>query len=90
MFFPLDLNYRVTATWVPADGKQTIEVPNVLGDVTAEPVPGVAVFKLNGEELKLTALGGDPKNGPVLRVQRSDGEERHLSRRTLSRYRAGG
>jgi uncharacterized protein (DUF1684 family) len=63
MFFPLDLNYRVTATWIPADGKQTIEIPNVLGDVSAEPVPGVAAFKVNGEELKLTALGGDPKNG---------------------------
>jgi uncharacterized protein (DUF1684 family) len=63
IFFPLDMNYRVTATWVPGDGKQTIEIPNVLGDVTAKPVPGVVVFKVNGEELKLTALGGDAKTG---------------------------
>jgi uncharacterized protein (DUF1684 family) len=35
----------------------------VLGDVTAQPVPGVVEFQLNGEELKLTALGGDAKNG---------------------------
>jgi hypothetical protein len=63
IFFPLDMNYRVTATWVPADGKKNIEIPNVLGDVTAQPVPGVVEFKLNGEELKLTALGGDAKNG---------------------------
>ena len=63
MFFPLDMNYRVTAQWVPADGKTTIAVPNVLGDVTANPSPGVAVFKLNGQELKLTALGGDAKTG---------------------------
>ncbi len=34
MFFPLDLNYRVTGDWVPSDGKKTIDVPNVLGDVT--------------------------------------------------------
>ncbi len=63
MFFPLDLNYRVTATWVPGDGTQKIEIPNVLGDVTAQPVPGVVVFKVNGAELKLTALGGDAKTG---------------------------
>ena len=63
IFFPLDMNYRVTANWVPADGKKIIEIPNVLGDVTAQPVPGVVEFKLNGEELKLTALGGDAKNG---------------------------
>jgi uncharacterized protein len=63
MFFPLDLNYRVTATWVPSDGKATISVPNVLGDTSADPSPGVAVFKLNGQELKLTAIGGDVKAG---------------------------
>jgi len=63
MFFPLDLNYRVTATWIPSDGKKTVEVPNALGEVTAEPAPGTAVFKVNGRELKLTAIGGDSKTG---------------------------
>lgn len=63
MFYPLDMNYRVTAKWVPSDGKSTVDVPNVLGDVTAAPVPGVAVFTLNGQELRLTALGGDAKTG---------------------------
>lgn len=63
LFYPLDMNYRVTATWVPADGKKTIEVPNVLGDVTAQAVPGVVEFKVNGEDSKLTALGGDVKQG---------------------------
>ena len=62
-FYPLDMNYRITATWIPSDGTKTIQVPNVLGDVSAEPVPGVAVFYLNGEELRLTALEGDAKKG---------------------------
>jgi uncharacterized protein len=59
VFFPLDLSYRVTATWVPSDGKRTVDVPNVLGDVTPTPVAGTAVFKMNGQELKLTDLGGN-------------------------------
>jgi uncharacterized protein len=63
IFYPLDLNYRVTATWEPSDGKKTIDVPNVLGDVTAVPVAGTVVFKINGQEQRLTALGGDPSNG---------------------------
>ena len=63
MFYPLDLSYRVTATWVPSEGQKTVEVPNALGDVTSEPSPGLVVFKLNGEELRLTALGGDAKTG---------------------------
>lgn len=63
MFYPLDLNYRVTAKWMPSDGKSTVEVPNVLGDVSAEPIPGIALFSLNGQELRLTALGGDATTG---------------------------
>ena len=59
-FYPIDTAYRITATWVPSDGKRTVAVPNVLGDVTAETVPGEARFTLNGQNLTLTALGGDP------------------------------
>jgi len=63
IFYPLDMNYRVTAKWVPSDGKKTIDVPNVLGDVTAVPVAGTVLFKINGQEQKLTALGGDASKG---------------------------
>jgi uncharacterized protein (DUF1684 family) len=59
LFFPLDLSYRVIATWLPSDGKQTVDVPNVLGDMTPTPIAGTAVFRINGQELKLTDLGGD-------------------------------
>jgi uncharacterized protein (DUF1684 family) len=62
-FFPLDLNYRVTAKWVPSDGKKTVDVPTVLGDVNPTPVSGTVVFKLNGQEFQLTDLGGDPSKG---------------------------
>ncbi|MGH9512852.1 MAG: DUF1684 domain-containing protein [Terriglobales bacterium] len=63
VFFPLDLNYRIVATWVPFDGKKTVDVPNVLGDVTPTPVTGEVRFKLNGQNVTLTDLGGDPSKG---------------------------
>jgi hypothetical protein len=63
VFFPLDLSYRVTATWVPSDGKKMVDVPNVLGDTTATPVAGTAVFKINGQQVQLTDLGGHPATG---------------------------
>ena len=62
-FFPLDATYRVTATWVPSDGKRTVDVPNVLGDVSHETVPGEVRFTINGQPLTLTALGGDAAKG---------------------------
>jgi len=62
-FFPIDLNYRVTARFVPADGKRAVDVPNVLGDIAATPVVGEVHFKLNGRELVLTSFEGDTANG---------------------------
>jgi len=61
-FFPLDLSYRVTAKFEP-EGKKTVDVPSVLGDVNPTPVAGTVVFQLNGQELRLSDLGGDPANG---------------------------
>jgi uncharacterized protein (DUF1684 family) len=63
VFFPVDLSYRLTATFIPSDGKQTVEVPNVLGDVNPEPIAGKAVFKINGEEFTLTDMGGNASTG---------------------------
>jgi uncharacterized protein (DUF1684 family) len=63
VFFPLSLSYRVTATWVPSEGKKTVDVPNVLGDTTPTPVAGTVVFKINGQEMRLTDLGGNPSKG---------------------------
>lgn len=63
IFYPLNPAYQVTAAWEPSDGRKTVDVPNVLGDVTPTPVAGLAHFKLNGRELTLSALGGNPKDG---------------------------
>jgi len=63
IFFPIDMTYRITATFVPSDGKKTVDVPNVLGDVTPTPIAGEVHFKLNGQDLTLTALSGDPAKG---------------------------
>ena len=62
-FYPIDAAYRITATWVSSDGKRTVDVPNVLGDVSHETVPGEVLFTLNGQKLTLTALGGDAAKG---------------------------
>jgi uncharacterized protein len=65
-FFPIDMRYLVSAKWEPAEAKKTIDVPNVLGDVTATPVAGAAVFTINGQEFRLTDLRGDPSKGLFL------------------------
>jgi uncharacterized protein (DUF1684 family) len=44
-------------------GKRTVDVPNVLGDTIPTPVVGEVRFKLNGQDVQLTDLGGDPSKG---------------------------
>jgi len=63
VFYPLDLSYRVAATWVPSDGHKKVAIPTAIGDVSEEVTPGIARFKMNGADVTLTALGGDPKTG---------------------------
>jgi uncharacterized protein (DUF1684 family) len=63
VFFPINLSYRVKATLVPPEGKKTVDVPNVLGDTTPTASAGVVVFKINGQEVRLTDLGGNPTKG---------------------------
>ena len=63
IFYPLNAEYRIAADWMPADGKKTVLVPNVLGMVTPTPVAGEARFMLEGTEVRLSAVGGDPAEG---------------------------
>jgi len=63
VFFPLDPKFRITAKWIPSDGKKTVDVPNVLGDVEPVTSAGTAVFEINGQKFELTDLGGDPAQG---------------------------
>lgn len=63
VFFPLDMSYRVTGTFVPSDGKKTVDVPNVLGDVTPTAIAGEVRFQLDGRDVTLTALSGNPAKG---------------------------
>ncbi len=63
VFFPLQAKFKITADWLPSDGKKTVAVPNVLGDVTQTPIAGEARFKIDGQELRLEALGVNVNKG---------------------------
>ena len=58
--FPVDPQYKVTATLVPSIGK-SIAITNVLGQTTAQASPGKLVFSLNGQKFSIDAIdeGGD-------------------------------
>jgi uncharacterized protein (DUF1684 family) len=51
--FPVDSRWRIEGTLVPHDPPGTIEITNVLGDVTREPSPGAIVFEIDGKQCRL-------------------------------------
>ncbi len=55
-----DPRFVVTAKWIPSNPPHTLTIPNVLGQISHEPSPGVAEFTLNGKTLRLEPVIEDP------------------------------
>jgi uncharacterized protein (DUF1684 family) len=61
-WFPIDPVYRVDVTYHAFEKPQTVQVPNVLGDIDELTVPGEVSFTLKGQPLKMLAVTeGDDK-----------------------------
>jgi uncharacterized protein (DUF1684 family) len=62
-WFPINSAYRVEATYAPYDKPKMVQVPNILGDMDAMPVPGIVTFAIDEREYKLEPVAepGDPQ-----------------------------
>lgn len=54
--YPVDINWRFEADFVPHEDKSTIEVTNILGQTVERDSPGKLVFEVDGEEHSLAAI----------------------------------
>lgn len=61
--YPLAWDWRIRARFEPAPEGRTIEVPNVLGQVSAEKSAGIVTFEKNGQTWQLEALEGEGEDG---------------------------
>lgn len=59
--FPVDLAWKIPATFEPAPAGKTINITNVLGQTTAEPLAGTYRFSLGGTAYTLDATGNGKK-----------------------------
>ncbi len=57
--YPINSDWRVTATFTPYAPPQSIPVANVLGTINDTPSPGVLEFELNGKSWQLQTLDSD-------------------------------
>jgi len=59
VWYDVDDNYRIPATYVPYETPKKISIVNVLDEVSDEPAPGYVEFLLNGRPYRLDAVGDD-------------------------------
>lgn len=59
VWYDVDDNYRIPATYVPYDTPRTIPIVNVLDEVSDEVAPGYVEFLVNGRPYRLDAVGDD-------------------------------
>ncbi|HTF18849.1 MAG TPA: DUF1684 domain-containing protein [Chryseolinea sp.] len=80
--FPIDPEYRVEATFVPAEGR-TIDITNVLGQTTSQNSPGTLVFTWKGAEQTLDVLEGGKEEYFVIIADETSGKETYAGGRYL-------
>jgi uncharacterized protein len=57
--YPIDLNWRIEAKFIPYESSKTIAITNVLGQTTPNPTPGYLEFQIKGKTFTLDALEGE-------------------------------
>ncbi len=58
-FYPVNPAYRITAKWVPYTPAHELRMGTVLGTTLVVPSPGFAEFTLDGQTIRLDAMGGE-------------------------------
>lgn len=81
--FPVDARWRVEAR-LEADSARSIAIPNVLGQVSAEPCPGRLVFTLAGKACSLWPIGAAGEELFIIFADATSGAETYGAGRFLS------
>jgi uncharacterized protein len=72
--FPVSLEWRIHARFVPQDPPREIMITNVLGQTTPNSSPGYIEFEKNGQEYKIQAIGEGNQLFLILADQTSGAE----------------
>ncbi|MDO9552895.1 DUF1684 domain-containing protein [Rhodonellum sp.] len=73
--YPVDIDWRLEATFIPYDPVKMIDITNVLGQTTPNPSPGAIEFELSGSTYRLDALDGGEEDLFLIFADGTSGEE---------------
>jgi uncharacterized protein (DUF1684 family) len=76
-WFPIRKEYRVVGRFIPHPSPKQLSIPNVLGMVESMESPGVVVFRLQGQELRLEPVYETPERNELFFIfrDRTSGHE---------------
>ena len=81
--FPVDPAWRLTGKLETFEPARTLEIPNVLGQLTPQESPGAAVFEIAGEIHRLDALAGPEGTLYLIFADQTSGRETYGGGRFL-------
>jgi uncharacterized protein (DUF1684 family) len=82
-WFPVQMNYRVTARFIPDASPRDVQVLNTFGDLDTFQTEGVVEFTLNGQALRLRPFTTRPKRFYFVFRDQSSGVETYEAARFL-------
>jgi uncharacterized protein (DUF1684 family) len=83
-YFPIDLDWRIEAQWVPAEERRTLPITTTLGTAREQPVLGGAVFTYGGRQYGLSAVGERADRISFVMADATSGRETYGGARFLT------
>lgn len=82
-YFPVDAGWRIEARFEPHPDGSTLEIANVIGQLSPEPNPGAVVFERDGRSYRIEAIGNDDGSLFLIFADRTSGRETYGAGRFL-------
>ncbi|MCK9279998.1 MAG: DUF1684 domain-containing protein [Melioribacteraceae bacterium] len=82
--YPVNINWRIEAKFIPSSGEKKISVPNILGNTEEEKFPGNLSFEIDGVQYSLEVLEGDSDNYFLIFADLTNGDDTYRGGRFLS------
>jgi uncharacterized protein (DUF1684 family) len=73
--YPIDLNWRIEAKFIPYESSKTIPITNVIGQTTENPSPGYLKFQIGDKTFTLDALDGNEEELYLIFADETSGRE---------------
>jgi uncharacterized protein (DUF1684 family) len=81
--YPINANWKIKAKFIPPYEGATIDIENILGQVSDDPLAGILEFNYQGKNHQISALDGGPEAYFLIIADETTGKETYGGGRYL-------